>query len=396
MSFLVATLLFIALVIISIPVLLLLLQAMVAFFPLRKGDPATGRRPTLTVLVPAHNESSGVIATISSLLPQLRDGDRLIVVADNCSDDTAAIALKAGAKVLIRTDLLRRGKGYALDFGVRALAEAPPEVVIIIDADCIAGTGLIDRIARLSFHTGRPIQALSLMRALENSGPMKKIAEFAWLVKNLVRPLGYHRLGLPCQLMGTGMAFSWDTISTASLANGNLVEDLKLGMDLAKAGNPPLFCPEVLVSSTFPMSESGTQTQRTRWEHGHISMILTEARPLLFGGLRQRNAGMIALGLDLCVPPLALLTLMVLVLFAVSGLFAVVTGNLVPVLFACLVMGLMVTAVMLSWWRYGRERLSAANLAMAVFYVFWKIPLYLKFFVSRQVDWVRSKRDGEL
>ncbi|MBC7489103.1 MAG: glycosyltransferase family 2 protein [Glaciimonas sp.] len=396
MSFLVAILLFISLAIILIPVLVLLLQAVVAFSPLRAGSPATGRRPTIAILVPAHNESSGVIATISSLLPQLQNGDRLIVVADNCSDDTAEIALRAGAEVHVRADLSQRGKGYALDFGVRVLAASPPEVVIIIDADCIASTGTVDRIARLSLQTGRPIQALSLMRALENSGPMKKIAEFAWLVKNLVRPLGYHRLGLPCQLMGTGMAFSWATISTASLANGNIVEDLKLGMDLARAGNPPLFCPDVLISSTFPMSESGTQTQRTRWEHGHISMMLTEAPPLLFGGLRQRNAGMIALGLDLCVPPLALLTLMVLALFVVTGLFAVITANLAPVLFACVVMGGLVTAVMLSWWRYGRERLSAANLAMAVFYVFWKIPLYLKFFVSRQVEWVRSKRDGEL
>ena len=396
MSFLIATLMFISLTIISIPVSVLLLQAVMAFTPIRPGNPITGRRPAVAVLVPAHNESGGIVATISSLLPQLRKGDRLIVVADNCSDNTAEIALKAGAEVHVRTDSSRRGKGYALDFGVRVLAASPPEVVIIIDADCIASTDTVDRLARLSLQMERPIQSLSLMRAVENSGPMKKIAEFAWVVKNLVRPLGYHRLGLPCQLMGTGMAFSWATLSTASLANGNIVEDLKLGMDLAKAGKPPFFCPDTLISSTFPMSESGTQTQRTRWEHGHLSMMLNEVPPLLLCGIRQGNAGMIALALDLCVPPLALLTLTVWVLFAATGLFAVLSENLVPVFFSCLVMSGLMTAVMLSWWRYGRERLSAANLAMAVFYVFWKIPLYLKFFVGRQVEWVRSKRDGEL
>lgn len=396
MSLFAATLLFIALAVVTVPVLVLLLQSVVAFPALRSGIPATGRRPTLAILVPAHNESNGIVDTISSLQPQLKDGDRLIVVADNCSDDTAEIALKAGAEVHTRTDFSQRGKGYALDFGVRVLAALPPEVVIVIDADCIVSADTIDRIARLSLHTGRPIQALSLMWARENSGPMKKIAEFAWLVKNLVRPLGYYRLGLPCQLMGTGMAFSWATISTVSLANGNLVEDLKLGMDLARVGNPPLFCPDALISSNFPMSKSGTKTQRTRWEHGHISTMLTEVPTLLFSGMRQRNAGMIALGLDLCVPPLALLTLMVLILFAAAAMFAVVTGNIVPVFFSCVVMAGLVTAVMLSWWRYGRERLSSANLAMAVFYIFWKIPLYLKFLVSRQVEWVRSKRDGDL
>jgi hypothetical protein len=56
-----------------------------------------------------------------------------------------------------------------------------------------------------------------------------KVSEFAWCVKNLVRPLGYSNLGCPCQLMGTGMAFKWSTLSKADLANGNIVEDMKLG-----------------------------------------------------------------------------------------------------------------------------------------------------------------------
>ena len=52
-------------------------------------------------------------------------------------------------------------------------------------------------------------------------------------------------------------------------------------------------------------------------------------------------------------------------------------------------------AVLLAWWRYGRQTLSAANLAMAVLYIFWKVPVYIGFLVNRQVEWVRSKRDSE-
>jgi hypothetical protein len=90
----------------------------------------------------------------------------------------------------------------------------------------------------------RPVQSLYLMTAPCESAINHQVAEFAWRLKNQVRPLGLRALGLPCQLMGTGMAFPWDIIRSAELASGFIVEDLKLGLDLADAGHPPVFCPE--------------------------------------------------------------------------------------------------------------------------------------------------------
>jgi hypothetical protein len=164
---------------------------------------------------------------------------------------------------------------------------------------------------------------------------------------------------------------------------------------LARAGAPPLFCPHALVSSTFPLSDAGTQSQRTRWEHGHLSMILTAAPKLMLEGLLKGSAGMIGLALDLCVPPVALLCLLMLGVFALSLVFAAAAGMLLPLLLAALLMAGLGLAILLSWWRYGRQTLSAKNLLMAVLYIFWKVPLYLRFFINRQVEWVRSKRDSE-
>jgi cellulose synthase/poly-beta-1,6-N-acetylglucosamine synthase-like glycosyltransferase len=403
MTTLIATLLILALAVALLPVLVLLTQALLAWTPAGAAPVLSGERPRLAILIPAHNEEAGIAAVIAALLPQLQPGDRVLVVADNCSDATAAVARQAGAEVRERSDKERRGKGYALDFGVRCLAGAfatpdapalpPPEVMLIVDADCLVAPGAIDRLARTAQASGRPVQALYLMHAPASAGPMKKIAEFAWIVKNRVRPLGFYRLGLPCQLMGTGMAFPWATISAASLANGHIVEDMKLGMDLARAGKAPLFCPHALVTSTFPSSDAGTSSQRARWEHGHMSMLSAAPR-LLFGGLVKMNRGMIGLALDLCVPPLALLTLIVLALFVCSALLAL-AGALVPLALASLALIALGLAIMLSWWRYGRQVLSAGNLLMTVMYIFWKVPLYLRFFINRQVEWVRSKRDSE-
>src|SRR5262249_52158688 len=162
------------------------------------------------------------------------------------------VASTAGAEALERKEFTRVGKGYALDYALRHLALDPPATVICIDADCRLSEGTIDRLARTCQATQRPVQALDLMTAPEGSPINFRVGGFAMGVKNLVRPLGLSALGLPCQLMGTGMAFPWKLIHSVSLASDALVEDIKLGLELAQIGSPPLFCPFACVTSGFP------------------------------------------------------------------------------------------------------------------------------------------------
>ena len=213
----------------------------------------------MAILIPAHNEEGGISATLRSIAPQLAAHDRLIVVADNCSDRTGAVAEADGAQVVARTDLEKRGKGFALDFGLRHLSSDPPDIVIVVDADCQVAPGAIDQLARVCASYQRPVQAQYLMRNPPNPRLRMRVAEFAWVVKNLVRPMGLAKLGLPCQLMGSGMAFPWISISTVDLADANIVEDMKMGLGLARRGAPPLFCPEALVLSLFPTQRGGNQ-----------------------------------------------------------------------------------------------------------------------------------------
>jgi cellulose synthase/poly-beta-1,6-N-acetylglucosamine synthase-like glycosyltransferase len=233
------------------------------------------------------------------------------------------------------------------------------------------------------------------MRAGEGASIKMRIAEFAWAVKNQVRPLGSSRLGLPCQLMGTGMAFPWPRIAAAKLATGHTVEDLKLGIEMARAGSPALFCPEALVTSYFPESAKGARVQRTRWEHGHIGVILSDAPSLFLEAFKSRNLNLIALGLDLCVPPLALLTLLVAANWLASVCFLVMAKIQLPFAVMTVDVVLVGLSVLMSWARYGRQIISFGSLAFAAVYALSKIPLYAKFLVERQMDWVRSKRDGD-
>jgi cellulose synthase/poly-beta-1,6-N-acetylglucosamine synthase-like glycosyltransferase len=381
------------LILIVLPVLVLFVQVLLACLPARSLPPARGSRPRVAVLVPAHNESSVIVATLNSILPQLAQGDRLLVVADNCSDDTTALARAAGAEVVERSNLQQRGKGYALDFGVRHLAGAAPDVLIIVDADCQVSEGFIERLAICCIDAGRPAQSLNLMRAPAGSGLKVQIAEFAWCVKNLVRPRGWARIGLPCQLMGTGMAFAWRDLPLIELASGHIVEDLKMGLDFCRSGKPPLFCPDARVTSYFPRSEEGLTTQRTRWEHGHLGVILGDTPKLFMESIGKRNGSLLAMTLDLLVPPLALLTLVLVAAFVLSWLVFLLAGMLAPALIASAGVALLGVTILLAWSQFGRQIIAFSALMYAPFYAVKKIPLYIGFLLKRQVEWVRSKRD---
>src|SRR5208283_3138044 len=161
----------------------------------------------------------------------------------------------------------QRGKGFALDHGIRQLDADPPEVVVILDADTLLAEGSLDSVTRLAAALGRPVQAGYVLEAPPQGGVKDQLSAFAFRIKNIVRPLGMARLGLPCLLTGTGMAFPWLLIRSAPLATGNIVEDMKLGLDLAVAGQPPKLCSEARVSGELPSVRRAAVTQRTRWEH---------------------------------------------------------------------------------------------------------------------------------
>ncbi len=390
---LLSLLLLLAALTLTIPCLVFAAQVVAAAVS-RAPRPATeddGQRPSVAVLVPAHNESGGLAATLQCLKAQLLPQDRLLVVADNCSDDTAAIARSLGAEVLERQHDTLRGKGYALDFGFQHLKSSPRDVLLIVDADCTLAPAAIDTLVRRTILRQRPTQALYLMRHRHAASVKQRFSEFAWRVKNHVRPKGFAALGLPCQLMGTGMGFPWQQIEQHSLASGHLVEDMQLGIALAAAGTPPLFVEDALVLSEFPVDEAAQAKQRTRWEHGHLSLILQALPALLLGFLRRPRSATLAMGLDLSVPPITLLTLLAVAMLVITmpmALLGYPTAFMVSLLSAVALGSALLTA----WWCQGRDLLSAKDIGQALGYVLWKLPLYAKFLTARQVEWVRSKR----
>jgi cellulose synthase/poly-beta-1,6-N-acetylglucosamine synthase-like glycosyltransferase len=399
---LIDALLLLATLLLAMPSTVLFVELCAAALPRRRHAadrpdiaPAALAEDRLAVLMPAHDEAGGIRPVIAAVMAQLRTGDRLLVVADNCTDATAAVARAAGAEVVERSDAVRRGKGYALDHGVRWLGRDAPAVVVIVDADCIVAPGALQRLRGRCLTSARPVQALYLMHAPAGAALGQRIAAFAWIVKNRARPIGSARLGWPCQLMGTGMAFPWPLLRDAPLASGHIVEDMQLGLDLAAAGAAPLFCAEALVSSEFPVDRAAAATQRTRWEHGHLSVIADAGPRLLGRALARGDVRLVGMVLDLLVPPLAALVLMLVVAAVVTAGWWAIGGAAAPFAVAGAALALVASGLVLAWARYGRATVGWRELLGLPLYVAAKIPVYLRLFTKRQVEWVRTKRHDE-
>jgi cellulose synthase/poly-beta-1,6-N-acetylglucosamine synthase-like glycosyltransferase len=196
--------------------------------------------------------------------------------------------------------------------------------------------------------------------------------------------------------MGTGMAFPWELIRKAPLASGHLVEDMQLGVDLALAGRAPLFVPQALVTSRFPETDAAAGSQRRRWEHGHLSTLLSFGPRLLWSGLTQGRLSAAALAIDLMVPPLALLMMLQVLLAAFNAIvLGAWMGAWAPAAVSACALLLLAWAVVQAWSRFGRDIVTLKELASAPLYALRKLPLYTGFLAKRQAEWVRAKRDGE-
>lgn len=350
-------------------------------------------RPPVAIIVPAHNEECGVAATVSSIRMQMAPGDRILVVADNCTDHTAAVARAAGAEVVERLDDARRGKGFALDFGLACLAASPRPVVVFIDADCSLLAGSLDALARAVEGTRRPVQSCNLMITPDERRNDFGIAEFAFLVKNLVRPRGMARIGLPCQLTGTGMALPWTLTDQVRVATDDLAEDMRLGLDLAAAGHFPVYCEEAGVRSYFPETAVGAASQRNRWESGHLRLLASGVRRMLKSPALA-NPRYLAMILDVMVPPLTFLTFLIL-MSAFIGLLAGVAGiGWMPFALAVGLGVILSGTTMLAWVFHGRLAIPAETLLRIPHYAASKAWIYPRLLAGRsERAWVRTGRD---
>ena len=390
----------------SIPFLVVSLEclaAVLSFSSLQKSSRSKQgsqteplRERPLAVLVPAHNEEEGLEDTIKDIQSQLQPGDQLLVVADNCTDSTADVARAANATTIERSNASERGKGYAIDFGLRSLEIDSYAAVILLDADCRLEPKALDHLYSEAIEHSRPIQAKYLMTPDPEAGPGQNVSQFAICIKNHVRLKGLKALGMPCLITGSGIALPSELakrlVEEKQLATGNIVEDMQLSYDFMFAGSPPLFSEEAEVTAVLPPNRTGESIQRTRWEHGHMQTLMSQGPRLMLAALRGKPS-MMVMALDLMVPPLSLSVIVWMFAVALTVLLSLSQGDYFPTAILLSTGCLFSFSLFLAWARFCRDQVNAITLAATPLYMLGKIPIYLRFALQRyQKEWVRTSR----
>jgi 1,2-diacylglycerol 3-beta-glucosyltransferase len=354
----------------------------------------------LVFVVPAHDEERDIRATVEGLLA-LADADSSIhVIADNCSDQTAAVvravmAEAAGSSCVVqlweRNDPSKRAKGFALEWALPQIfawsdARSVPAVfACIVDADAALTAGSVQR-ARQGFAAGEAVLQSEYLFG-EGIGLKAKIMRIA-SAAIVVRGLGRSYFGTSDTLKGNGMWFRRAVLEQIPWCAYSLAEDLEYTMLLHRAGYRVHVLAGSGVSGRLAATHEGENTQRLRWEGGRWAVVRAELGPLVRAALRSPSARNFDIAAELIVPPLGLLVSLQALLI---GLLLFVPGSAWMVVAAgWLLLGAVVVA---SVPIAGLPARLLGALCYVPFYVLWKLLLLPRTFVaSRSKRWVRTAR----
>jgi 1,2-diacylglycerol 3-beta-glucosyltransferase len=349
-------------------------------------------------VVPSHNEELGIARTVKNLLavdwPE--DKFRVLVVADNCKDATAARAREAGATVLERTDKDNRGKGYALNYAFeQSLKDQRADAVVVVDADTLVSKNLLQAFAaRLEAGAWAAQAHYGVLE--EKSSWRTRLMRIAFSVFHGVRSLARERLGVSCGLRGNGMCFSHALIREVPHDAFSVVEDVEYGIRIARHGHRVFYAHEAFVLGEMVASEKASRSQRRRWEGGRLQLMKQHGLPLLKTGLSKASLLLVDMAADVLVPPLTWMAAPALVGLGLASLGTFGSQyewvSIYPFTLACFILGLY---VLRGWMLSGVGARGLFDLAYAPVYMAWKVRLMFSQPEEKKGEWVRTTREGE-
>lgn len=238
-------------------------------------EPArNGPEPRLLFLVPAHNEALLIVGCVRSLvhMDYPREQRRLVVIADNCTDDTASLAREAGAECLERSDLDRKGKPWALAWALERTDLAEFDAVVIVDADSVVDPGFARAMARHAPLANRAVQGSHAVRNPGDSSMTRMAAVLSTVFYRYMYPLR-SRAGLSVPLTGNGMCIGAEILRTRGWRAFSIAEDTELYVDLTRAGHRIEVEPDAVVRSQEARELKQGKVQRTRWRAGRLAIL---------------------------------------------------------------------------------------------------------------------------
>ena len=266
------------------------------------------------VLIAARNEETVINHLIDSINTQTYDQGEVtvFVVADNCTDQTAACARKMGAIVYERFDQTKIGKGHAMEFLLNQMEKdyAPFDGYFVFDADNVLDQNYILEMTK-TFSDGYDI--ITSYRNSKNYGDNWISSGYAiwflWESEFLNR--GRMLLGTSCAVSGTGFFFSRRIIEKyGGWKFFLLTEDIQFTVDNVLSGEKIGYCRQAMLYDEQPVKFQQSFRQRMRWAKGFFQVFHRYGLDLFKGSL-QRNTS--CYDMLMVIMPAIILTLFTLI-----------------------------------------------------------------------------------
>jgi len=229
------------------------------------------------VVIAARNESAVIAQLIKSIKKQNYPSELLdiYVVADNCTDNTAAVAKKAGAKVFERFNKQLVGKGYALDYAFKNLIKGNKcyEGYFVFDADNLLDENYVSEMNKV-FDNGYKI--ITSYRNSKNYDTNWLTAGYSlWFLRE-AKYLNNSRmiLNTGCAISGTGFMVSDEIIrKNNGWKHHLLTEDIEFTIDSALHGEKIGYCGNAVLYDEQPYLFKQSWNQRLRWAKGFYQVF---------------------------------------------------------------------------------------------------------------------------
>jgi 1,2-diacylglycerol 3-beta-glucosyltransferase len=353
---------------------------------------ASSREKFFDVIIPAHDEADGIGHTIASLkrLSWPSAKYRIVVVADNCTDATASISREAGAMVIERQDLTRRGKGYALEYAFTWSRSAGiADAVAVVDADSVVSANLLESFAAGIDAGACAMQAHYGVLNASDSWRTRLMAIALGAIHN-VRSRARERLGLSCGIRGNGWCVTHDLLDEIPYRSFSLTEDIEFGVELGLAGYRVGYCDESHVYGEMVTDENAARGQRQRWEGGRLGLIREKVPALIRAAIAQRSLLCVDLALDLLVLPLSYVVVNV---FGIVVIAAMNPDGFRSALLAVGIIDLLALTIYVcrGWMLSGIGIVGIWDLLRVPGFLFWKL-LIIRFH-PKPDTWIRTKRE---
>lgn len=271
-----------------------LYQMFLTFFGWARNKKKTRFAPqkSFAIFVAAHNEGKVVGALIENLknLNYPKELYDVMVICDNCTDDTADITRSHGVYAFERRNPNLRGKGYAIEWMLKELWKLPKQYdgVVMLDADNLVAPDFLIHMNDDLCAGHRVVQAYLDTKNPHDSWITAAYAISYWYCNRLWQ-LPRTNLKLANYLGGTGMCFETTLLKEMGWGATSLVEDLEFTMRCVQRGINPYFDYDAKVYDEKPLTFKASSRQRLRWMQGHFDVARRYTLPLFWQGFKEAN-----------------------------------------------------------------------------------------------------------